>query len=151
MSPNTENSKHGLALAARLLLGCLAIARMTSGCADCEPPCEDFFSINWEKQSPWAPGEYEIELELDDNIVMCGFTVNSTKIALGLCDDPRTGGGAGGVIHRNAPNHVRVVLYMDGEVIVEQEFDPDYETPPEWRRVCGPACDQSTSSSVVVP
>jgi hypothetical protein len=151
MSPNTKSRKRGLPLAARLLFGFLVIAPMMSGCADCEPPCEDFFSISWEKQSSWAPGEYEIELEFDNNTVMCGFTVTSTKSISHLCDDPRTSGGANGVIHRNAPSHVAVVLYMDGEVIIAQEFDPDYETPPEWRPVCGPACDHSKSNPVVVP
>lgn len=125
---------------------------MSAVSCDCDDTCSDMLGVLFEKNSDWADGTYDLDLELDGDAVRCTFRVPSRGWPIDHCDDDdRTTATQGGLSHDGTPSSVALTLSLQQTVLVSTTFAPEYEAPRDWDRVaCGAPCDIG-SETVQVP
>lgn len=118
-----------------------------------EVECLDAFEVEFEREDDWAPGAYEVEVVLDDEIVIC-----TTELPPPCDAEPACPEGSGLTLSRSGcdegpalrgvslaqgamPEAVKVSVRHEGDSLAARTFTPTYETTQPAGMGCFPFCD----------
>jgi hypothetical protein len=150
-SRNARRSAESLCTLSRGLAISISILTLAPSC-ECDDSCSDVLGILFEKSSDWEDGTYQLDLELDGEVVECVFMVPSKGWPIDHCDDDdRTAASQGGVSHRGTPSKVVFSIFFENATLASTTFEPKYEATKGWdRAACGSPCDEG-AETVAIP
>lgn len=151
----------GLGLGLGLLWGCGAEAiPLGEICPEVE--CLDAFEVSFEREAAWAPGDYEVEVALDDQVFSCPTVLppacdappacpedSGLELMRSDCEAPAALFGVK-LAQGATPAAVRVSVRLEGDLLASKNFTPDYETTQPAGRGCFPFCDTAEPETLTV-
>jgi hypothetical protein len=126
--------------------------------------CGPAFALRFEKDGPWATGDYRVLVDLEGTRVECTATLPLSCDAPLSCDDPDVflllegcalppGDHAlGGVeIQQGTPASISVEVIHGGDSLATGAWNPDYQTSRPNGPDCDPECTTAPAESLSIP
>ncbi len=117
--------------------------------------CVDGFVISL-VSSTWNEGSYEFQIQVDDALTTCNYTIPLGTSDQGGCDADDVLMGLGGDdsfyeidVTSTTASSVTVTIMLDGAQLDQETFTPDYQQLQPNGEGCPPVCTYDGESMIV--